>query len=300
MNYLSLVKLLPLAALLLSLSARADEEACRIISNFAGIDVNERRTNDTFRFTLKKPAGMFRPGVANLDWDGAVKQLLFHAPVPDKVPSKTILAHLDWVVPDLCKRLDCKLVTKEPDGEGRLKWTLAMNASDEWKVEVCWIDRKAPARRLATLSIWRPTFVDGLTPSESEKVSVPTEPPTGNIGTGQDATWVRATFPRDADMILKKGYDAWLMEWVGIMRQNGHFKTTIRIPALPEGGCDLHLGPYHVKVAQPGNYAFPLEVLKDYKLRLDPNVPFTREDDDGFRKAEWFYNRSPRRGNKIF
>lgn len=281
-----------------------EDEVCQRISSFAGIDVNERRLEETYRFMLKQQVGPFQKCVTTMDWDGAISQLLCHAYFPEVVSYSNIVSQLDQTVPTLSKELDCRLVKRVPTGEGRLKWTLAVNGSDKWAVELCAIELKRqgqlPSRKLATLSIHRPSFVAGLLETESERVPLPKEAPEGDIGEGQDEKWVRATFPRHADMILKKGYDAWLMEWVGIMRQNGHYKTTIHVASLPEGACDFYFGPYHVKIVKPGDYAFPLQVFEKYPIRMKPKIDFTEENDEGFRKREWFYNQSKRRGAKVF
>lgn len=47
-------------------------------------------------------------------------------------------------------------------------------------------------------------------------------------------------------------------------------------------------------------YAFPLQVFEKYPIRMKPKIEFTEENDEGFRKREWFYNQSKRRGAKVF
>lgn len=296
--------LLILALVISGMVFADEEEVCQRVSAFAGIDVNERRLDDTYRFLLKQPVGPFHKCVTTLDWDGAVSQLLCHAYFPEVVETSNIIAQLDQIVPGLSKDLGCRLVKRTPEGDGRLKWKLSVDGSKDWEVELCAIEMKdkgrLPSRKLATLSIHRPSFVHKLMETDSERVPVPAEAVEGDIGIGQDEKWVRATFPKHADLILKKGYDAWLMEWVGIMRQNGHYKTTIHVASLPEGPCDFYLGPYHVNIQKPGDYAFPLEVFKKYEVRMKPKIEFTEENDEGFRKREWFYGQSKRRGVKVF
>ena len=142
------------------------------------------------------------------------------------------------------------------------------------------------------LSFHRPSFVSKLVETESERVPVPKGEPKGDIGDGQGEKWVRATFPDHADMILSKGYEAWLMEWVGIMRQNGHYKEMVHVGPLVEKSVELYCGPYRVHVTKPGTYSFPLEVFEKYPLRTEPKVELTFDTDDGFRTKEWFYRQA--------
>lgn len=134
-----------------------EDEVCQRISSFAGIDVNERRLEETCRFMLKQQVGPFQKCVTTMDWDGAISQLLCHAYFPEVVSYSNIVSQLDQTVPTLSKELDCRLVKREPTGEGRLKWTLAVNGSDKWAVELCAIELKRqgqlPSRKLATLML---------------------------------------------------------------------------------------------------------------------------------------------------
>ena len=113
-------------------------------------------------------------------------------------------------------------------------------------------------------------------------------------GHGQDADWVRATFPDEADAILAQGYDNWLLnDYVGINVENGHalIRVTVDPSAFDQPPTTINqppiylvCGPYRVNVTQPGTYAFPLEVLMHCEVRTCPTpIPLTFDFDDGYR-----------------
>ena len=116
----------------------------------------------------------------------------------------------------------------------------------------------------------------------------PAVPPPGYHGCGQDADWVRATFPAEADLILAKGYENWVREdFVGINVENGRYLAEVTVAALGEAPCYLECGPYKVNVTSPGTYVFPLEVFTRYETRTYPDaLPLEFFFDDGFRGGE--------------
>ena len=154
----------------------------------------------------------------------------------------------------------------------------------------CCVERSATNRVDASIELFRNGAVAITTTSTNQPPTIiyqPPTPPEGFIGNGQDADWIRATFPDEATNILAKGYANWLLnDYVGINEQNGHYLAEVTIAALPEDGspCYLVCGPYKVHVTQPGTYGFPLEVCEVYEARTYPAaVPMTMSYDDGYR-----------------
>ena len=155
----------------------------------------------------------------------------------------------------------------------------------------CCVERCATNRVNASIELFRngaiATTVTPLsTPTPPTYTYQPAVPPAGFIGIGQDDDWIRATFPDEADNILALGYESWLTdEWVGVNEQNGRFKASVTIAALPADGspCYLTCGPYRVNVVAPGTYSFPLEVFETYHIRTYPTaVPLSIVCDDGY------------------
>ena len=275
-------------------SSLASGEEDKVVSAFAGLDVNEVRTNDQVRVVLPKPLWAFKKGVVTMDWNGTASQVLCHAYLPKTNALEAVTVQIDGAVPEVCKRLGCELVESGKDKHGRQEWMFSWSVMSEWKIEMGVAPQKLWGKDWWTvfLSFHRPSFVSKLVETESERVPVPKGEPKGDIGDGQGEKWVRATFPEHADMILAKGYEAWLMEWVGIMRQNGHYKAMVQVDDLVNGSCELYCGPYHVHVTKPGTYSFPLEVFEKYKTYTEPKMELKSKNDDGFRDRLWFYRKS--------
>ena len=122
-----------------------------------------------------------------------------------------------------------------------------------------------------------------LIPPYSSLISAPL--PEGWTGEGVDASWATNAFPSMVSNIVETGYEDWLTDYVGINEQNGRYKVTVTIDALPESGpCYLECGPYKVVVKSPGAYSFPLDVCQHYVARTYPTaLPLTIEYDDDYR-----------------
>ena len=148
----------------------------------------------------------------------------------------------------------------------------------------CCVERCATNRVNASFELFR----SGACSVRFDNVETfhPAPVPSDYPGIGQDDDWVRATFPDEADNILALGYESWLTdEWVGVNEQNGRYKATVTIAALPADGspCYLTCGPYRVNVVAPGTYSFPLEVFESYHIRTYPTaVPLSIVCDDGY------------------
>ena len=111
--------------------------------------------------------------------------------------------------------------------------------------------------------------------------------PPGFPGHDQDADWIRATFPDEADEILAVGYANWLNDWVGVDAENGRYQAAITISEQEATNSQppiyLVCGPYKVNVTEPGIYRFPLEVFERYEIRTYPEaLPLTVTFDDGY------------------
>ena len=167
----------------------------------------------------------------------------------------------------------------------------------------CCVERCATNRADASIELFRNGAVAvTLQPTNGLPTTVRHPPtlPEGFVGCGQDEDWIRANLPDDADYILSSGYASWLSEWVGVDEQNGRYKASVTIAALPADGssCCLSCGPYKVNVTEPGTYSFPLEVFETYEVTTWPvPVPFTIAFDDGYTGAEQSYeivNANPR------
>ncbi len=117
--------------------------------------------------------------------------------------------------------------------------------------------------------------------------------PIGFVGHGQDADWIRATFPDEADDILAAGYENWLRDtYVGVDAENGHYQVAVTITSMPHSPIPTYLtcGPYKVNVIEPGTYRFPLEVFTEYTIQAYPEtVQFTVAFDDGYTGDEASY-----------
>ena len=147
----------------------------------------------------------------------------------------------------------------------------------------CCVERCATNRVNASIELFR----SGACSVRFDNVETfhPAPVPPDYPGIGQDDDWIRATFPDEADNILSMGYAAWLAQWVGVNEQNGHYKATVTIAALPADGspCYLTCGPCRVNVVAPGTYSFPLEVFDTYRIRTYPTtVPLSIVCDDGY------------------
>lgn len=128
------------------------------------------------------------------------------------------------------------------------------------------------------------TSVTGITPQPQPPTDIPAPPPPGYVGHGQDADWIRATFPADSTNILAVGYTSWLDDWVGINAQNGRYQLAVTIGSAAEFPCGLVCGSFRVFVTEPGTYRFPLEVFETYEVHTIPAAqPFTYSVDDGYR-----------------
>ena len=162
----------------------------------------------------------------------------------------------------------------------------------------CCVERSATNRVNASIELFR----SGACSVRFGNVETfhPAPVPPDYPGNGQDEAWIRATFPDEADNILSMGYAAWLAQWVGVDEQNGRFKASVTIAALPADGtpCYLTCGRYHVNVVAPGTYSFPLEVFETYEVTTSPSpVPFAIDFDDGYTGGEQSYeivNANPR------
>ena len=128
-----------------------------------------------------------------------------------------------------------------------------------------------------------PPSSSSLIPPFSSLISAPL--PEGWTGEGVDGAWATNAFPSMVSNIVEMGYENWLTDYVGINEQNGRYKVTVTIDALPEcGPCYLECGPYKVVVKSPGAYSFPLDVCQHYVARTYPTaLPLTIEYDDGYR-----------------
>ncbi len=163
----------------------------------------------------------------------------------------------------------------------------------------CCVERCATNRVDASIELFR----NGAMATTVTPLSTPTPPtytyypptlPEGVFGVGQDEAWIRANFPDEADHILAMGYENWLLnEYVGIDEENGHYLVRVTIdpsafdqPPATNNQPPIYLscGPYKVNVAEPGTYAFPLEVFEEYEAKAYPtSVPLAFEYDDGYR-----------------
>ena len=163
----------------------------------------------------------------------------------------------------------------------------------------CCVERSATNRVNASIELFR----NGAMATTVTPLSTPTPPtytyypptlPEGVFGVGQDEAWIRANFPDEADHILAMGYENWLLnEYVGIDEENGHYLVRVTIdpsafdqPPATNNQPPIYLscGPYKVNVAEPGTYAFPLEVFEEYEAKAYPtSVPLAFEYDDGYR-----------------
>ena len=156
----------------------------------------------------------------------------------------------------------------------------------------CCVERCATNRVDASIELFRSgavaTTVTPLsTPTPPTYTYQPAVPPAGFIGHGQDADWIRATFPDEADDILSMGYENWLSEWVGENEMNGRYQMAVTIDQPPttndQAPIYLVCGPYRVNVTAPGTYHFPLEVLTTYETRTYPTaIPLSFAYDDGY------------------
>ena len=275
----------------------AETNANVIVGSFAGIDVDEVRSNQTIHVSIKEPIGPFNRALVTMAFNGITQQVLCHAYFSDMVMLSWTVSQMEALIPDVCKRFDCKQIDKNTDRAGQVRWTFKMNQPSDWRIELTAMQMKRrgklPSRNLATLSLFRGNCMKEYdVEKEAERVPIPKEPPKGDIGCGQDEKWVRATFPEHADMILKMGYEKWLMEWVGIMRQNGHCKEMVHVGTMTNKSVELYLGPYRVHVVKPGIYSFPIKVFDKYDMYTEPPMELTSKDDQGFRSQEWFYKKA--------
>ena len=122
---------------------------------------------------------------------------------------------------------------------------------------------------------------------DTVETTYPAPIPPGFPGNDQDADWIRATFPDEADEILAVGYANWLNDWVGVDAENGRYQAAVTINQQPATNTQqpiyLVCGPYKVNVTEPGTYRFPLEVFERYEIRTYPEaLPLTVTFDDGY------------------
>ena len=156
----------------------------------------------------------------------------------------------------------------------------------------CCVERCATNRVDASIELFRSgavatTITPLSTPTPPTYTYQPAVPPAGFIGHGQDADWIRATFPDEADDILSMGYENWLSEWVGENEMNGRYQMAVTIDQPPttndQAPIYLVCGPYRVNATASGTYHFPLEVLTTYETRTYPTaVPLSFAYDDGY------------------
>ena len=104
-------------------------------------------------------------------------------------------------------------------------------------------------------------------------------------GRGQDAAWVAANYPNDAEAIANMGgYAAWVDEKVGVGLENGLYRFTATFPTEPLEAIELFVGPYTVAVTNAGDYVFLLEKGRDYIFGMRPfiaGVTYAAVDDLG-------------------
>lgn len=262
----------------------------KTISALTGVDVAKAvARKKPARVVLPEAIGPFKEATVFRGSDGMVGQIRCVADYPAAMTTNAIIEEVGKIVPGLCKRIGATVETAEPDRAAHMRWRLKLNGTEEWSAAVYVAEAKNRGKPLghcmAALTFFHHRQL--LPPAEphpdSERVPIPTEPPKGDIGDGQGEKWVRATFGKDADMILAKGYEKWLMEWVGVMVQNGHYKSMVHVEELPNGPCEISCGPYRVHVTKPGVYSFPLEVLKHYDMKIEPEATVHVDYDDGYR-----------------
>ena len=186
-------------------------------------------------------------------------------------------------------------ISLEPDASS-FSYGLTASNSFVFSWQNCCVNREATNRVDASVELFRNGTIAITTnchPPSANSPSLPTTicqlptPPEGFVGLGQDTNWLASAFSStDYAAITNKGYDAWLDEdYVGYNEENGHYKATITVSAMPPNGepCYLVCGPYKVIVTQPGAYSFPLEVLNEYTARTYPTaVPLSIAYDEGY------------------
>ena len=77
---------------------------------------------------------------------------------------------------------------------------------------------------------------------------------------GQDADWVRLSFPKEqAEEINALGYTKWVDEKVGYNLENGYFKFVVVIPDGAVFPTEIIMGDLKVSAKHPGEYVFLCE-----------------------------------------
>lgn len=276
----------------------AEEKAARdvvlgdwAVSRFLDVDVGAVQTNLCRKIVLPLPLGPFSEGHLLSNDDGKVREAQFVFECAAFEDMDNAVRRVEGLMPELMRRLECRCADTGTDKDGQRWWGFILTKTLKWMAQIYIVREKEGGVPVGNLRIAFCIRRENLDPDmpgpkrypDSERVAVPKEPPKGDLGEGQDETWVRATFPKDADMILAKGYEKWLMEWVGVMVQNGHYKSMVHVEELPNGPCEISCGPYRVHVTKPGVYSFPLEVLKHYDMKIEPEATVHVDYDDGYR-----------------
>ena len=283
-----------MAAWVAAVGFSGETDPVKTISALTGVDVAKAvARKKPARVVLPEAIGPFKEATVFRGSDGMVSQIRCVADYPAAMTTNAIIEEVGKIVPGLCKRIGATVETAEPDRAAHMRWRLKLNGTEEWSAAVYVAEAKNRGKPLghcmAALTFFHHRQL--LPPAEphpdSERVPIPTEPPKGDIGDGQGEKWVRATFGKDADMILAKGYEKWLSEWVGVMANNGHYKAIVHVAAITNGTCELVCGPYRVHLTKPGDYGFALEYLEKYRMYTEPKTELKVLMDRGHRGPGW-------------
>ncbi len=258
-----------------------------IVSRFLGVDVGLAQTNHVRTVRLPRPLGPFEQGVMESGPDGQVREIHFSFTCAAFEDMNSAVRRVEALLPEIYARLDCKCPQAETTEAGHRWWAFLFNSTSQGMAQIYVAPEKKSGVPQIIFSIRR-EMLDHDMPEpkrylDAERVKVPKEPPQGDIGDGQDEKWVRATYPEHADMILKKGYENWLSEWVGVNVNNNHYKAIIHVGTITNGTCELICGPYRVHVTKPGRYSFALEHLESYDMHTEPHSELRIFADSGYR-----------------
>lgn len=280
----------------------AEEKAARdvvlgdwAVSRFLDVDVGAVQTNLCRKIVLPLPLGPFSEGHLLSNDDGKVREAQFVFECAAFEDMDNAVRRVEGLMPELMRRLECRCADTGTDKDGQRWWGFILTKTLKWMAQIYIVREKEGGVPVGNLRIAFCIRRENLDPDmpgpkrypDSERVAVPKEPPKGDLGEGQDETWVRATFPKDADMILAKGYEKWLSEWVGVMANNGHYKAIVRVAAITNGTCELVCGPYRVHLTKPGDYGFALEYLEKYRMYTEPKTELKVFMDRGHRGPGW-------------